>query len=137
MTRHHLITLGIAAILFLVGPPPVCASADDAVCVVSVGDPRGPAIAGASVDLIRDGADAAHAATDARGSFHFADVRPGRYQIRAAAPGFETRTSGQVFVGAGALVTLDVTLAIGPLQQDVVVTASATALPQSQVGAAV
>jgi iron complex outermembrane receptor protein/vitamin B12 transporter len=137
MIKHHLITFCIAAILFLVGPAPVCAFADNAAVVGSVVDPLGATIAGASVALVRDGEEAGRATTDARGSFAFADVLPGRYQIRAAAPGFETRTSAQVFVGSSARVMVDVTLAIGPLQQDVVVTASATALPQSQVGAAV
>jgi outer membrane cobalamin receptor len=41
-----------------------------------------------------------------------------------------------LFVGAGP-TTVDVSLQIGALQQDVVVTAAATELPQSQVGAQV
>jgi vitamin B12 transporter len=138
MSIKHSVTRLVIIFLFIAGAAaPVFALADNGAIAGSVVDPLGATIAGASVDLVRDGEDAGHATTDERGSFRFADVQPGRYQIRAAAPGFETRTSAQVFVGSGARATVNVTLAIGPLQEDVVVAASASALPQSQLGAAV
>jgi vitamin B12 transporter len=116
---------------------PAFALADGATITGAVVDPLGASIAGAAVVLVRDGDEAGRATTDERGSFRFTDVPPGRYQVRVRAPGFETRTTDAVFVGPGARSTVDVSLAIGPLQQDVVVTASASALPQSQLGAAV
>src|SRR5207253_10729028 len=100
-------------------------------------DPLGAAIAAASVALLHNGDDLSQAATDERGAFLFADVSSGRYQIRVVAPGFETRTTDAMFVEDGAHAAVDVMLPIGPLQQEVVVTASASALPQSQLGAAV
>jgi iron complex outermembrane receptor protein/vitamin B12 transporter len=53
------------------------------------------------------------------------------------APGFETRLSEPMFVGASAHVVTEVRLQIGPLQEQVVVTAAATEVPVSQIGAAV
>ena len=55
----------------------------------------------------------------------------------ATASGFSPATSEPVYVGAGARVTVDVTLQVGPLQQAVVVTAAAAELLQSQTGAPV
>jgi vitamin B12 transporter len=104
----------------------------------TVVDPLGAPIAGASVVLVHDGVDeVSRTTTDERGSFRFVDVSSSRYQIRVAAPGFETQTTEPAFVAAAARSALDVMLPIGPLRQEVVVTASATALPQSQLGAAV
>ncbi|HEX3644654.1 MAG TPA: TonB-dependent receptor [Vicinamibacterales bacterium] len=116
---------------------PASAVADGGVIAGSVVDPLGAAIAGASVVLVHDGVDVTGSTTDERGGFRFAEVPPGRYQLRVTAAGFDSRTIGAAFVAAGAQATVDVTLPIGPLQQEVVVTASASALPQSQLGAAV
>ena len=132
--RKYVITLFI----FVAGSvAPAFAGADSGVIAGAVVDPLGATIAGASVVLLHDGHEIGRATTNERGSFRFADVPPGRYQIRIDAPGFETQTTAPAFVGSGARATVDVTLAIGPLQLDVVVTASASALPQSQLGAAV
>ena len=132
--RKYVVTLFI---LLAGSVAPAFAGADGGAIAGAVVDPLGATIAGASVVLLHDGDEIGRATTNERGSFRFADVPPGRYQIRVDAPGFETQTTAPAFVGSGARVTVDVTLAIGPLQQDVVVTASASALPQSQLGAAV
>ena len=50
-------------------------------------------------------------------------------------PGFQSKTSEVVFVGQGGRVIIEVALEIGPLQQDVVVTAGATELLQARTGA--
>ena len=52
-------------------------------------------------------------------------------------PASAPATSDPIYVGAGARVTVDVTLQVGPLQQAVVVTAAASELLQSQTGAPV
>jgi vitamin B12 transporter len=138
LVRHIVCTLfGFMFFIFIVGGPPALAMAGGAGIAGSVADPLGAAIVGASVVLVHDGVDVASARTDERGGFRFADVSSGRYQVRVAAPGFETHTSDAAFIVAGGHATIDVTLPIGLLQQEVVVTASASALPQSQLGAAV
>jgi iron complex outermembrane receptor protein/vitamin B12 transporter len=52
-------------------------------------------------------------------------------------PGFQSKTSEAVFVGQGGRIIIEVALEIGPLQQDVVVTASATEQLQARTGAPV
>ncbi|MEQ1692889.1 MAG: TonB-dependent receptor plug domain-containing protein, partial [Gemmatimonas sp.] len=132
---HH--TLSALFLVIVINVGAAFAGADRGSITGTVVDPLGAAITGASVVLVHDGDEVSHAATDGRGVFLFADVSLGRYQIRVVAPGFETRTTEAIFIAVGAHAAVDVMLPIGPLQQEVVVTASASALPQSQLGAAV
>ena len=62
---------------------------------------------------------------------------PDRYQVTATAQGFQPRTSEPIYAGPGTRATVEVVLEIGPLQQDVVVTAEAGQVLQSQTGAPV
>jgi hypothetical protein len=62
--------------------------------------------------------------TSSGGEYTFQGVESGRYQIQVEAPGFESYLSGAVFVGSGQ-ITITVALRIGPLQQEMVVTAAA------------
>jgi vitamin B12 transporter len=132
---HH--TLCALFLVLAITAGPAFAAADRGSITGTVVDPLGAAITGASVVLVHDGDEVSQTTTDGRGVFLFADVSSGRYQIRVLAPGFETHTTDAMFVAAGAHAAVDVMLPIGPLQQEVVVTASASALPQSQLGAAV
>lgn len=132
--RHTVLALFI---MIVAGAGVASAFADVASMTGTVVDPLGAAISGASVVLMHDGEEVGRATTDERGSFIFSVVSSGRYQVRVAAPGFETRTTDSAFVAAGAHALVNVMLPIGPFVQEVVVTAAATALPQSQVGAAV
>lgn len=132
--RH---TLSALFIVIVASTGAAFAGADRGSITGAVVDPLGAVITGVSVVLLREGEEVRRATTDERGAFLFADLASGRYQVRVAAAGFETRTTDATFVGAGARAAMDVMLPIGPLQQEVVVTASATALPQAQLGAAV
>jgi iron complex outermembrane receptor protein/vitamin B12 transporter len=100
-------------------------------------DPLGGAIAHATVTLIRDDRPVTEATSDESGRFALESSESGRYRVHVEAQGFESRDTNPVFVAVGDRVTVDLTLAIGPLAQQVVVSASATALPESQVGASV
>ena len=100
-------------------------------------DPLGGAIANATVTLMRDDQPVTTAISDESGRFVLASNEAGRYRVRVEAQGFASRDTDAVFVTVGGRVTVDVTLAIGPLAQQIVVSASATALPASQVGASV
>jgi vitamin B12 transporter len=101
----------------------------------AVSDPLGARVASASVTLLGDGASASQTMTDAEGEFTFQNVTEGRYQVRAEVAGFETQTTDPVFVAGSGRTSIDVVLAVGPLQQAVVVTAAATELPASRTGA--
>lgn len=101
-----------------------------------VADPLGARVAGAKITLTRDGAQTAETVSGALGEFAFNAVSSDRYQVAVTAAGFEPQSSAPFFVGAGR-TTVEVSLQIGQLQQEVVVTASPNAVPESQVGAAV
>src|SRR5262245_60444636 len=94
--------------------------------VGTVVDALGGTVPSASVRLIRNGQPLATATSDSRGEFAFDRVPEGRYQLEGTAPGFDTRRSDPTYVGASARVSVQLQLAISPLQQDVVVTATAT-----------
>ena len=100
-------------------------------------DPLGSRVPGAVVQLIHDGVVVEQATSSRQGTFDFAGLEPGRYQVVVTAEGFEARSSELVYVGSGSRVSLEMALAIGPLQQDVLVTAEATALEQARVVAQV
>lgn len=123
--------VGALAMLFLV---PLSAWAQTGSVRGTVVDPQGAVVSGANVRLLRDGEQVAQAPTDARGDFAFPSLAEGRYQVEVTAAGFETRLTDPIFAGTP---VMRVALQIGPLQQDVVVTAAATALPESEVGSPV
>lgn len=110
--------------------------ADPASLAISVVDPLGAPVAGAVVTLTRDGRSVTDTTTDARGQSSLAVADAGRYGLDVTAPGIAARHLDAFYVEAGARVPVVVTLSIG-LQQEVVVTAAAEALPLSRTAAAV
>ncbi len=100
-------------------------------------DTLGARVAGASVTLTRDGAQAGESKSSAEGVFTFPNLAPGRYQVTATAQGFQPRTTDPSYAGPGTRANVEVVLEVGPLQQDVVVTAEAGQVLQSQTGAPV
>jgi vitamin B12 transporter len=104
---------------------------------VQIVDTLGARVAGASVSLTRDGSRVAESKSNAEGTFTFSNLSAGRYQVTATAPGFQPRTSDSVYAGPGARPIVEVALEVGALQQDVVVTAEAGQVLQSQTGAPV
>ena len=100
-------------------------------------DVLGARIAGASVTLSRDGSQVAEAKSDTDGTFSFPTLVTGRYQVTATAQGFQPGTSAPFYAGPGERTSLELVLEIGPLQQDVVVTAEVGQVLQSQTGAPV
>ena len=91
----------------------------------------------ATVTLFRDGERVEDTRSDAQGAFRFVAIQTGLYRIEADASGFSTGRSAPVVVGASADIRVTLVLQIGPLAQHVVVTASATEVPLSQVGSPV
>lgn len=131
--------IAACAVLLWAGPAVTSAHAaqNHAVVTGRVLDPLGGAIAHATATLVSDGQPVAAATTDDEGRFGLASSASGRYRVRVEAQGFESRESDAVFVAVGERVALDVILQIGPLTEQVVVSAAATELPGSQVGASV
>jgi iron complex outermembrane receptor protein/vitamin B12 transporter len=103
----------------------------------SVVDPLGARVSGATVKLMLGGKEVKSGTADSTGNFAFDGVAEGRYQLEVSSPGFQTRTTEPMFVSSTAKITIDVALPIGPLEQSVSVSAAATDVLPSQVGAPV
>ena len=75
--------------------------------------------------------------SDADGSFSLSALNPGRYTLRVEAAGFATQVIPDVLLAERKNEELTVTLNIGPLAQQIVVSATGIAIPESQVGASI
>ena len=100
-------------------------------------DPLGAVVPGAKVTLHQDGKKNGTAQTNQDGLFEFFSLAPGRYSVEIEATGFEKQESEPVFVSSAGSITLDVTVHIGSLPQQVVVSATGQEVPASQVGSSV
>lgn len=98
-------------------------------------DPLGDAVPYAKATLLQKSTGVASQTTDQEGVFEFAAVNSGRYYVRVEATGFQTGESETVFLPPGGTVEIDLTLPIGTLRQQFVVSATGTELPASRVGA--
>src|SRR6202789_2935302 len=100
-------------------------------------DQLGSRVPGAKIVLLEDDKSILDAKSDGQGSFSLAVPKEGRYSLRVEATGFATQTI-PVDIGKDAKTEeLTVTLSIGRLAQQVVVSATGFAIPEAQVGASV
>jgi vitamin B12 transporter len=100
-------------------------------------DPLGSPVPDAKIVLLQNDHEVVHGTSDAYGSFELAVPASGRYTPRVEAAGFATQELAPVFVGTGKSEELTVSLRIGTLPQQVVVSATGTRIPEAQVGASV
>jgi hypothetical protein len=97
----------------------------------SVTDPTGAAITGATVTLNQvSGAPSGNARVDQNGKFTLSALPAGKYELRIAAPGFQT-ASGQIELQAQDVATVAPVLSVGSAAETVEVTASASAALQT------
>lgn len=129
--------VGVISVWMLVCGDVRLAAQDGGTLTGQVVDALGARVAGATVTLSRDGSQAGESTTNAEGTFTFPNLTAGRYRVTAAAQGFQPRTSEPAYAGPGTRVNVELVLEVGPLQQDVVVTAEAGQVLQSQTGAPV
>lgn len=102
----------------------------------TITDPLGAAVSGAQVQLLHAGKLVATTVTNAEGKYQFAPLPPGRYQIKAEAPTFASRQSDAIYVGSGNAV-VNLALKLASVSQEIVVSATGTQVPDTQVGASV
>ncbi|MCU1309817.1 MAG: TonB-dependent receptor plug [Candidatus Angelobacter sp.] len=100
-------------------------------------DPLGAFIPNAKVVALQDNKTIAETTADATGAFIIKPLPSGRYIVRATASGFSTKDSAPVIVRGTNVASTDITLAIGSIPQQVVVSATGTETPDSQLGASV
>jgi vitamin B12 transporter len=103
----------------------------------TVTDPLGAVVSGAQVELLRQGKQVSVTTTDSEGKYRFLPLPPGRYQVRTTAPSFATQQSDAIYIGSSSNAAVDLTLKVGSISQQVVVSATGTSLPETQTGASV
>ena len=107
-----------------------------ATVAVTVVDALGAPVPGASVELMVGVQATRHGTADAKGQYAFSAVASGRYRVRVSAAGFTRKTIDPFFIGETGRMPIVVSLETG-LQEHVVVTATTTEVPTSQVAASV
>ena len=103
----------------------------------SAGDQTGSVLPGVTVTIV-DEATGLQRTTVANesGRFVIVAVTPGQYTVRAELPGFQTQTQTGIRVLVGQAITLNLTLPIGALTDQVTVTGEAPIIEvtQTQIG---
>ncbi len=95
----------------------------------TVSDPSGAVIGGATVTVkSTDTGFVRTVATNDSGSYVVPLLPPGRYAVTVTEPGFKTTTSTNTVVPAATSTTINLTLEIGDISQEVEVTAAAEVL---------
>jgi vitamin B12 transporter len=102
----------------------------------TISDPLGAVIPNAQVELFRDTEQTGTTTTDTLGAFQFSSLRAARYHIRARAPQFTSEASPDVYLGGGT-IQINLSLKVGTTTQEIVVSATGTEIPDSQVGVSV
>jgi len=134
LTRLSLLTITISLILC---SSSAARAAGDASITGTVVDPLGGGVPNATVRLLLDGRTIKESHTGSQGEFAFEALAAGRYRLQATADGFQVRLTDPAFLGTGGRLSVQVSLPLGPLESDVTVSAAATELLPSQIGAPV
>lgn len=103
----------------------------------TVFDPLGAVVPEAQIALLGNGATIAQTKSDSVGVFSFESLKAGRYHVTAEAKGFAPFTGQEIFVSGSGVTTVVVSLQTGALKQEVVVSATGSEIPISQVGASI
>jgi uncharacterized protein (DUF2141 family) len=112
--------MAVAALFVALSAVPAAAQVFTGRIDVTVMDSTGAVLPGVTVDLT--GAQAGSTVTDARGEARFLNLAPGRYTVAAKLQGFGDWKNENVPVGAGQIVALKVSLAVGGMATTVDVT---------------
>src|ERR1043166_3609961 len=103
----------------------------------TVTDPLGAVVPGAQVQLFRESKLVGATATDSEGKYRFSPLAPGRYRVKTQAPSFAQQQSDAIYVGSSSDAAVDITLKVGNVSQQIVVSATGTSLPETQTGASI
>lgn len=103
----------------------------------TIADPVGAVVMNAKVDLLQQSSVVASTTTDSQGKYQFTSIAAGHYHVRAQAANFAMQESAPFYLGGNGAAEVNLTLNIGVVSQQVVISATGTEMPQSQVGASV
>lgn len=137
-----IIAVSTVVLLFLLTSQAIDSHAQDiqagAQINVRVSDPQGAIIARAEVTLYtRDNRVRIANLTDSNGICSFQRLAPGEYLIKVEAPGFAPAAPQSHEVERGAASTLQITLPLAGVNEEVVITAQGTAQPVDEVSKAI
>jgi vitamin B12 transporter len=132
VSRLHVLLFGWLLALLLAFP----LRAQTELCGKIV-DPLGAPISGAKIVLLQSDKEIARALSDTQGSFTLSIPASGHYIPQVEAAGFATQTLDPIFLSSGKSENITVALRIGPLPQQIVVSATGTPTPLAQVGSSV
>jgi len=135
--KFRFLTQLLISMFFIISPALIARANTTGAVEGKVVDPLGAVVPGAEATLLRNGNAISSAKTDREGSFVFSAVPVGQYFVQVTAPGFARQESQTVNMTAGGTARIEVTLQVGALRQQIVVSDTGTALPESQVGASV
>ena len=91
-----------------------------------VTDASGASVANASIKLTLVTTGAVREGTaDSNGGYEFSQLQPGRYTLEASAPGFQTTRREALDLLVATTSTIDVTLGVESVKQEVLVTGEA------------
>ena len=127
----------MVSLLALCLPGRLTAQLDRGEITGTVEDPSGAIVQKATIDLINDDTTARITTkSTATGTYVFDDVLPGKYTVEAQAPGFQKYVVHGAIVQVQQVLTVDIHLATGNVQQSVTVTAAAPLLEaeNAQIG---
>jgi len=126
MNRKNLFFVGIFCCLILVTASALSAQATTGTLRGFVTDDKGEFLPGVSIEIPSPALMTPRSTvSDARGSYRFLYLPPGTYTICAKIEGFETCWLRGVPVQVGSTSTADVTLKLGVLETEILVTAEA------------
>src|ERR1035437_10344907 len=118
--------IGFLGVIFVCAVASLLAQTDRGVITGTVKDASGAVVPGAQVTAIQTGTNANFKTkTTTSGDFTVPSLPVGTYQVRVENTGFKTHVASNVVVGAGATVSLDVSMELGTTQQTVEVAANA------------
>ncbi len=125
--RRSLPALGVALVAFAAGTGPALAQVGTASAVGEVRDQQAAAVPGAMVTLVNLATRAERTATtDHVGTYRFAAIAPGTYQVRVELEGFNTAVRGQVVLNVDTAARFEpIILTVGAISQVVEVQGSA------------
>jgi hypothetical protein len=124
-------TLILGALLAVISPGFAFAQGFQGGLRGSVKD-SGGVVPGVDVTLTNESTSIARSTTtNERGEYVFAAVDPGTYKIKAVLQGYKTYEQGGLRIGTQQFLTLDVTMEIGRLEENITVTGAAPLIETS------
>jgi hypothetical protein len=116
----------IFSLLLVLSAPWAAAQQATATLAGTISDETGAVLPGVDITLRNVETNATRSViTDDTGEYRVGDVAPGEYELRAQLPGFQTAVHSGILLNVGRYASLNVTLSIGSVSEEVIVTGDA------------